>query len=604
MSNSTLEELEDLLYEGKIEETQRVVDEFDKKKIITEEDKLRWQIIKGSLDYNMGNLNKASIIGRKAYRKSLTMGAPLLIIKSIYLRFYTFILLGRTHELEDDIEKAEKILESAVNEPQTLIQQGEALLRNMKGWEFWSKGKYDIALESIRSCLEYFKNKKWAIAVFAQLGILGHIYEHKGELELALRSLKKCLEFSNGSSFAINLMKGSAFIELGSIYYQQGNLDQAIESFKKSLEIFEQSHKPIFYIHISICWIYNDLIRIFLDKNSLILANEYLHRFSKYIEQNKISYFISWYKLSEARILKSSTRIRDRAKAEKILRKLLDKLDFRLITQAIFEICDFYLGEISSTNDLKILDDIQPLITLLLKESERTNAYSLQSHTSLLQGKLSLLQMNMGDARRHLTQSQRIAEEHGLSLLARSISIEHDKLLEQLGKWENMKKSDFQISERLNLASLGDVIGLMQGKRALELSELINEEPLLLLIMSRDGESYFTHSFKEKWNHDDLFSSFMSAFNTFSSEIFSESIDRIKIGGNLILIKSFETFLVCYIIKGQSYPALQKLTRFSDAIKWNTEISDALNKSAKTGEMLELSNPSSLGDVVNEIFKQ
>ena len=58
----------------------------------------------------------------------------------------------------------------------------------------------------------------------------------------------------------------------------------------------------------------------------------------------------------------------------------------------------------------------------------------------MLYGKISLLQMNMGEARRYLIQAQNIAEDHGLQLLARAISEEHDKLLEQLAEWENFKK--------------------------------------------------------------------------------------------------------------------------------------------------------------------
>ena len=96
----------------------------------------------------------------------------------------------------------------------------------------------------------------------------------------------------------------------------------------------------------------------------------------------------------------------------------------------------------------------------------------------------------------------------------------------------------------------------------------------------------------------------MSAFNTFSSKFFSESIDRIKIGENLILINPIESFLVCYVIKGQSYPGLQKLNRFSDAIQKNTEIWETLNRAVQTGEELEIDNPPSLREVVNEIFSQ
>ena len=185
---------------------------------------------------------------------------------------------------------------------------------------------------------------------------------------------------------------------------------------------------------------------------------------------------------------------------------------------------------------------------------------------------------------------------------ARAISREHDKLLEQLDKWERLKSKENSISERMELASVDLTMDRMQGMRAIDPPELIDEMPILLLIIGQDGVSYFNHSFIENWDFDDLFSSFMSAFNTFSAEIFSESIDRIKIGDNLILIKPIDPFLVCYVIKGQSYPALMKLTRFSDAIKWKPEIWEALNKALKTSEILELNNPSSLGDVVNEIF--
>jgi len=209
----------------------------------------------------------------------------------------------------------------------------------------------------------------------------------------------------------------------------------------------------------------------------------------------------------------------------------------------------------------------------------------------------------MGDARRYLTQAQRIAEDHSLQLLARAISREHDKLLEQLDEWEDLKRKKASISERMDLASLDITMDRMQGMRAIDPPVLVEEEPVLLLIMGEDGVPYFNHSFIEGWDDQDLFSGFMSAFNSFSSELFSKSIDRIKIDENIILLKPVESFMVCYVIKGQSYPALMKLTRFSDAIKWKPEIWGALNKAVKTSEVLELHNPSSLGDVVNEIFK-
>jgi hypothetical protein len=120
--------------------------------------------------------------------------------------------------------------------------------------------------------------------------------------------------------------------------------------------------------------------------------------------------------------------------------------------------------------------------------------------------------------------------------------------------------------------------------------------------MDSSGITYFNHSFSGNWDFDDLFSAFMSAFNSFSGEIFSKSIDKVEIGDNTILIKPFKPYLACYIIKGQSYPAKKKLSRFSDSVKNTVEIWEALNKASKTSEMLELDNPPSLGSTVKDIF--
>lgn len=288
-----------------------------------------------------------------------------------------------------------------------------------------------------------------------------------------------------------------------------------------------------------------------------------------------------------------------------LLRQVIEEESFPdFLTLSLIFLCEYYLEELSLYDDLEVLKEINPLITRLFKISEEQGMYGSLSEAKLLQAKVALIQMSFEDATRLLTEAQRIAELYGLNYIAQKISSEHDNLLEQLSKWENLKEKGASMAERIKLASIDDVIERLQGRRAIEPPELVDEEPILLLIMDKSGNTFFNHSFVKNWDFNDLFSSFMSAFNTFSGEIFSKSIDRIKIGENLILINPIESFLVCYIIKGQSYPALQKLYQFSDAIKENSEIWTALNKVVKTSEMLELGKPPSLGAAVNEIFIQ
>ncbi|MFW9825585.1 MAG: serine/threonine-protein kinase, partial [Candidatus Thorarchaeota archaeon] len=99
-----------------------------------------------------------------------------------------------------------------------------------------------------------------------------------------------------------------------------------------------------------------------------------------------------------------------------------------------------------------------------------------------------------------------------------------------------------------------------------------------------------------------LFTSFMSALSTLSSEIFSESIDRIQIGENTILINPVESFLVCFVIRGQSYLGIQKLNYFTESIRRDPEIWESLNMAIQTGEELDIIYFPSLLALINEIF--
>jgi len=88
-----------------------------------------------------------------------------------------------------------------------------------------------------------------------------------------------------------------------------------------------------------------------------------------------------------------------------------------------------------------------------------------------------------------------------------------------------------------------------------------------------------------------LFNFFLESIQIIVSKAFKES-----------LVNPVEPFLTCYFIKGQSYPALQKLTRFTEIIRENSEIWQTLNISIKTSEILEINNPPALKTVINEIF--
>ena len=249
------------------------------------------------------------------------------------------------------------------------------------------------------------------------------------------------------------------------------------------------------------------------------------------------------------------------------------------------------------------MDELNPLIEGMYDVAQNQNAYSWLAETKLLQAKLALIQMDFDKTMILLTQAQRIAELHGLNLLASKISSEHDNLLDQLNEWDSLKITEAPISERMKLVSFDGVVERMQGKRGIEPPNLVPETPGLLLIIGEGGFPLFSNLFAEKYAiEEDLIGGFLSAFNSFSGEIFSKGLDRAKFGDQRLLMQSIDGFSVCYLFKGQTFLAKQKLTRFTASIKNVTSIWNTLNKFNKASQIVELKDLPSLELLISEIF--
>jgi len=466
----------------------------------------------------------------------------------------------------------------------------------MKAYLIIREGKIDKGIELIKKSLAILEN--YSVTANMLIGIslsdLGMSYSVKGELDLALDYWKKYLDLLKGTTPITNTMKGVVYNYIGGIYFQRGDLDQAIRYFQKSLEMMEQDTNIITVLFSGLS--YDGMIEVLLYKDSLKEAQECLDHFYQYLEKNKEFLGRSpmemfWYKISKARILASSSRVRDWARAEEILIKILEEkyILSGTRTACMLILCGLYFQEMKTSNNLEILEDIQPLIDKLIEAAEQINSYSQRAQALLLNGKISLLQLNMGDARRYLTEAQRIADSHSLQLLAREISHEHDKLLDQLEGLESFKKKTMTLQERIDMASLGGTLDLIQGRRAVIAPDLVDEEPVMLLILGEGGILLFSYPFSEEVKIEgDLFGGFLSAITSFSDEVFSEGLDRAKFGQYTILMKDIADFSFCYVFKGQTYLAQKKFSVFIEDFQTNDSMMETLKKFDQTSQVIEL----------------
>jgi tetratricopeptide (TPR) repeat protein len=473
-------------------------------------------------------------------------------------------------------------------------QSGLGTSLGILGHSSYMEGKLNQAIKYIKQSLssKMISNRMKVDNLY----FLGMAYSTRGEVDKALKYYKRGIALAEKENFYVLFIRFQTAI--GSFYFQKGEYDLALEFLEPSLSLAEKIKDDM---SVMISLIFLGMVYLEIDAPEQMQKN--LERLRKLSTKRRANIFSNTYQLQKAVFLIKIGGSRNRVEAETLLKQVSTQATQTILkSYSLIYLCEFYLEELRIFGDQIVLKEISPLIAQLYKISEEQRMYGNLAEAKLLQAKVASIQMNFEEAQQLLTQAQRVAELYGIARLAQKISSEHDNYLEKINEWKRLKENKAPISERLKLVSVDGVLERLQGKKALEPPELVDEEPIVLLILDKSGISYFNYSFRENWDDDWLFGSFMSAFNTFSSEFFSESIDRIKIGENLILINPVESFLVCYVIKGQSYLGLQKLNSFSDAIQKNKEIWETLQKAVETGEELELDKPRSLGNLINEIF--
>ncbi|MFW9829511.1 MAG: hypothetical protein ACFFEY_18195, partial [Candidatus Thorarchaeota archaeon] len=157
----------------------------------------------------------------------------------------------------------------------------------------------------------------------------------------------------------------------------------------------------------------------------------------------------------------------------KILKQIIDVIDpfSGLKYPALIELCDLYLTELRESNDLKVLDEIQPYLDKLKNIAKNQQAFWLLVEVFLLQAKLKLICFEFQKAEKLINQAWNTAEKYGLDRLIKKIMKEQEDFSNNLVKWKKMKERESRIAERIDLANIEDQIEILfQKRRYLQLS--------------------------------------------------------------------------------------------------------------------------------------
>jgi len=642
ITNSTFKEIfqvRELISQAKFNEALQLINAFEEKGDPNDQNQLLCYTLKSKIFFHQGKYEKVLLLAEKTYQKSISFGDDLLSLDALNLKAKALWLLDKLNNASDVIVECESLLNTINKEPEKEIALRRASLDIVKGMVLSTKGDSDLGLEILEQCLklrEKYGDKQEIMEALCQIALVLALY--KGELDQALIYTERCEEIAE--EIEDKLFSPSLFLTLGIIYGMKRENDLSLMYYEKCLAIYKEAdHKPgttIILNNIGECYrkmgkldqslkyleeslvlceemgfinkysmILDSLISTTLIKGDVEQAQFYLEKMEQLNESQKDKMIDVAYRVNKAMVLKESSLFRDQAKAEELLRQVVeeDVIVWALTIKAILHLCDLLLAELSVTNNKEILKEIEPLIIRLLDIAKNQRLYWIRGEAYLFKAKLALINYNMKEARQLLTKAQKLSEKYGLKSLAIKISSEHDELLKQSTKWGNLKESKAPVVKRMEVACLNEPLDSMIREQNDKIPELEAEQPVLLSILTIKGVMLLSSPFCADMTIDDtLFGTFLTSFNSFSKQIFSEKIDRVQFAQYTILIEGVDSFLICYIFQGQTYGARQKLNHFTEVVKKDLAIIGILQNANDLKNLIIANENLFLEEVIFECF--
>ncbi|GAH70522.1 unnamed protein product, partial [marine sediment metagenome] len=230
-----------------------------------------------------------------------------------------------------------RLSEKLGNKPQIV----ESLYIISMGYSFLKKD-LDTALEYAERCQVLAEEINHQQMISFNLQNLGTINTFKGEFEKALMYAEQCLPIFEETN---NLQWISVTLNsISIVYLHQGKFDLAFKYFKKSLKLARETGNN-WFIAISL----GNIIDALRLKGDIDRAQKYLEELKQINDQEDNKWIETMYLVTKAQMLKESPRLHDRAKAEEILkeviqREIIPNLDINM--DAMISLCELLLDEL------------------------------------------------------------------------------------------------------------------------------------------------------------------------------------------------------------------------------------------------------------------
>ena len=360
--------------------------------------------------------------------------------------------LGQYYSIIGEYDEALENYETSLEVAKNLKRENwTAFLQQNIGYVYLLKGEFEKALEFYGKAYPVLKENQpqnW----FSILSDLAKINVQKGELDEALEYLDQLMTIHEGFQNQIGI--SDVLSEQGVIYWQKGMKEQALSSMQDGLEIRKKiDNKDLIATSLSY------LIQFNVELNNLEGARKYFESLVLINKETKIKQVSQNYKFSEALILKTSSDLRDRLKAEVLFEQLIEEdISYSLLVQVLLNLCDLLILEMKETNDPKVLEKIYKNVNKLQEMAEKNNSHLLQVETIRMNAQLALLEFDIDNARALLLKALNIAQKNNFDRLVLDLLSQQEKLTKQSIELRNLEKTSSTISQRMTVVDLNSTV--------------------------------------------------------------------------------------------------------------------------------------------------
>jgi tetratricopeptide (TPR) repeat protein len=353
------------------------------------------------------------------------------------LNYYSIGEIKKTHEIFREIIPVWEVV------PNPRVK---SLVLWMKSSIEWYSGSLEKTIEYLTEAVDILKsnNDKYLSTLLAiyLASALNDRGEYDKALEMSIENFKIFKEYNNDwfNSYYYDL--------LGKIYHVKGNYNLALENAKTSLDLREKLNSVRGKVHSLF-----QLISISIDKSDVVLYNQFLDDLKNLNQLHPNPLHDLIYKISQALVLKTSSRPRDWMKALEILESISDEdpQDKKYAIVALNNLCELLMIEFSISGDENILIELEDHIERLTKIAKFQNNYALKLETTNIQiltlwlkAQYSLAELDIKNTKELLQETKTLAGEEGLFRLVEKMSQQQERLLGQVSKWDDFIRKYYE----------------------------------------------------------------------------------------------------------------------------------------------------------------